>query len=50
MVPRRRLPPGERRAIVLDAAAPLFAARGYEGTRLDDVAASMGSAGRAGPD
>jgi AcrR family transcriptional regulator len=40
MEPRRRLPPGERRAIVLDAAAPLFAARGYEGTRLDDIAAA----------
>jgi AcrR family transcriptional regulator len=40
MDPRRRLPPHERRAIVLEAAAKLFAERGYAGTRLDDVAAA----------
>jgi AcrR family transcriptional regulator len=36
---RRRLPPVERRALIEDAAARLFAERGYADTRLDDVAA-----------
>jgi AcrR family transcriptional regulator len=38
--PRRRLPPAERRALIEEAAARLFAERGYAGTRLDDVAAA----------
>jgi AcrR family transcriptional regulator len=36
----RRLPPNERRALIEDAAARLFAERGYAGTRLDDIAAA----------
>lgn len=39
---RRRLPTAERRAVILDAAGPLFARDGYAGTRLDDVAAAAG--------
>lgn len=39
---RRRVPAAQRRAGVLDAAATLFAQRGYAGTRLDDVAAAAG--------
>ncbi len=38
--PRRRLPAHERRSLLEDAAARLFAERGYAGTRLDDVAAA----------
>ena len=37
---RRRLPGPERRALIEEAAADLFARRGYAGTRLDDVAAA----------
>jgi AcrR family transcriptional regulator len=40
--PTRRLPPGERRALIVDAAGRLFGERGYEGTRLEDVAAAAG--------
>jgi AcrR family transcriptional regulator len=39
---KRRLPGSERRAIVLDAAGRLFGERGYDGTRLDDIAAAAG--------
>lgn len=39
---RRRLPTDERRALILEAASRLFGARGYDGTRLDDVAAAAG--------
>jgi AcrR family transcriptional regulator len=39
---RRRLPEGERRASIVEAAGPLFGDNGYEGTRLDDVAAATG--------
>jgi AcrR family transcriptional regulator len=40
--PARRLPGIERRAVILDAAGRLFGARGFDGTRLDDVAAAAG--------
>jgi AcrR family transcriptional regulator len=39
---RSRLRAPERRTLVEAAAAKLFAARGYAGTRLDDVAAEAG--------
>ena len=39
---RQRLPPAERRALIEDAAARLFAERGADATRLDDVAAAAG--------
>jgi AcrR family transcriptional regulator len=39
---RRRLAPDERRESIALAAGRLFAARGYAGTRLDDVAAAAG--------
>jgi AcrR family transcriptional regulator len=39
---RRRLRPLERRALIVEAAGHLFAQRGYDGTRLDDVAAAAG--------
>jgi AcrR family transcriptional regulator len=39
---RRRLPTDERRALILEAASRLFGARGYDGARLDDVAAAAG--------
>jgi AcrR family transcriptional regulator len=37
---KRRLAPEERRALIEDAAARLFAERGYAATRLDDIAAA----------
>lgn len=37
---RRRLPPDERRALIEDAAAQLFAEQGYAATRLDEIAAA----------
>jgi AcrR family transcriptional regulator len=39
---RKRLPVEERRASIIEAAGRLFGERGYEGTRLDDVAAATG--------
>jgi AcrR family transcriptional regulator len=39
---RKRLPAAARRASILDAAIPLFAAAGYEQTRVSDVAAQVG--------
>lgn len=39
---RKRLPPKERRALIMDAAGRLFGQRGYDRTRLDDVAAAAG--------
>jgi AcrR family transcriptional regulator len=39
---RRRLPLAERRELIVEAAGRLFGDRGYEGTRLDDVAAAAG--------
>jgi AcrR family transcriptional regulator len=40
--PAKRLPPAERRAVIIDAAGPLFGEHGYQGTRLDDIAAAAG--------
>jgi AcrR family transcriptional regulator len=39
---RRRLAPHERRLLIVEAAGRLFGERGYDGTRLDDVAAAAG--------
>ncbi len=39
---RRRLAPQQRRQLIIDAAGRLFGERGYDGTRLDDVAAAAG--------
>jgi AcrR family transcriptional regulator len=39
---RRRLPVEERRALIVEAAGRLFGERGYEGTRLDDIASAAG--------
>jgi AcrR family transcriptional regulator len=39
---QRRLPRGETRRRVLDAAAKVFAERGYDATTLEDVAAAAG--------
>jgi AcrR family transcriptional regulator len=38
----KRLPPDQRRAVIVEAAGRLFGERGYDGTRLDDVAAAAG--------
>jgi AcrR family transcriptional regulator len=38
----KRLPPDQRRAVIAEAAGRLFGERGYDGTRLDDVAAAAG--------
>jgi AcrR family transcriptional regulator len=40
--PRRRLAPEERRRLIVEAAGRLFGDRGYDGTRLDAVAAAAG--------
>ncbi len=39
---RRRLPNPERRALIVEAAGRLFGAHGYDGTRLDHIAAAAG--------
>ena len=39
---RKRLAPEQRRKLIVDAAGRLFGERGYDGTRLDDVAAAAG--------
>jgi AcrR family transcriptional regulator len=39
---RKRLPVAERRAIIVEAAGRLFGERGYDATRLDDIAAAAG--------
>jgi AcrR family transcriptional regulator len=38
----KRLPVDQRRASIVEAAGPLFGERGYEGARLDDIAAAAG--------
>jgi AcrR family transcriptional regulator len=40
--PRRRLAPEDRRRLIVEAAGSLFGERGYDGTRLDAVAAAAG--------
>jgi AcrR family transcriptional regulator len=39
---RRRLPPPERRRLIAEAAGRLFGEHGYDGTRLDEIAAAAG--------
>jgi AcrR family transcriptional regulator len=39
---RRRLAPAERRQLIVEAAGRLFGEHGYDGTRLDDIAAAAG--------
>lgn len=39
---RTRLPAGERRALILGAAGPIFARDGYASARLEDIAAAAG--------
>ena len=39
---RRRLPVAERRELIVEAAGRLFGKGGYDGTRLDDIAAAAG--------
>src|SRR3954464_13684446 len=39
---RRRLPVAERRELIMEVAGRLFGEHGYDGTRLDDVAAAAG--------
>ena len=39
---RQRLPVAERRALIVEAAGRLFGERGYDATRLDEVAAAAG--------
>ena len=40
--PRRRLPPEQRRELLLQAAGRRFGEHGYDGTRLDEIAADAG--------
>jgi AcrR family transcriptional regulator len=40
--PRQRLPLLERRAVIIEAAGRLFGERGYEATRLDQIATAAG--------
>ncbi len=39
---RRRLPASERRVLILNAALRTFAANGYDGTAMDEIAAAAG--------
>ena len=39
---RRRLPPEQRRRLIVEAAGRLFGERGHDGTRLDEIAAEAG--------
>jgi AcrR family transcriptional regulator len=40
--PRQRLPVAERRTLIVEAAGRLFGERGYDGTRIDEIAAAAG--------
>lgn len=40
--PRRRLPAAQRRALILDAALRTFAAHGYDGAAMDEIASGAG--------
>jgi AcrR family transcriptional regulator len=42
MTKRTRLAPGQRRDLIVEVAGRLFGERGYDGTRLEDVAAAAG--------
>jgi AcrR family transcriptional regulator len=42
VIPRQRLPLAERRTLIVEAAGQLFGERGYERTRLDEIAAAAG--------
>jgi AcrR family transcriptional regulator len=42
MMKRTRLAPAQRRDLIVEAAGRLFGEHGYDGTRLDDVAAAAG--------
>src|SRR5688500_15637057 len=39
---RKRLRAAERRAVIIEAAGRLFGGRGYDGARLDEIAAASG--------
>jgi AcrR family transcriptional regulator len=42
ITPRQRLPLAERRTLIVEAAGRLFGERGYDGTRIDEIAAAAG--------
>jgi AcrR family transcriptional regulator len=42
VTPRQRLPLAERRTLIVEAAGRLFGERGYDGTRIDEIAAAAG--------
>jgi AcrR family transcriptional regulator len=42
MTVKRRLPPADRRALIVEAAGRLFGEYGYDAARLDDIAAAAG--------
>jgi AcrR family transcriptional regulator len=44
---RTRMPPGERRAVILSAAAAMFQERGYAASSIDAIAAASGISGPA---
>jgi AcrR family transcriptional regulator len=42
IAPRQRLPVAERRTLIVEAAGRLFGERGYDGTRIDEIATAAG--------